>query len=208
MREQGRRDSNRNQRPTLRTIAFMTGLGVTTVSRALKDAPDISEATKERVRLVAKQIGYIPNRAGVRLRTGKTNVISFALDLEEDLLGHTDKIVSGITSVLADTQYNLTITPYRHDRDPLEPIHQILDTGAADGIIMARTVPDDARVRLLAERNFPFATHGRTDMGIIHPYHDFDNAAFVYKSVEKLASSGSIAEFSKLLLASVNSEAK
>ena len=26
-------------RPTLKTIAFMTGLGVTTVSRALKDAP-------------------------------------------------------------------------------------------------------------------------------------------------------------------------
>ncbi|NKF30800.1 LacI family transcriptional regulator, partial [Pseudomonas sp. BGM005] len=29
------------ERPTLKTIAFMTGLGVTTVSRALKDAPDI-----------------------------------------------------------------------------------------------------------------------------------------------------------------------
>ena len=30
-------------RPTLKTIAFMTGLGVTTVSRALKDAPEIGE---------------------------------------------------------------------------------------------------------------------------------------------------------------------
>ena len=47
----------------------MTGLGITTVSRALKDAPDISHETKERVRLVARQIGYQPNRAGVRLRT-------------------------------------------------------------------------------------------------------------------------------------------
>ncbi|MEP3303717.1 MAG: LacI family DNA-binding transcriptional regulator, partial [Roseibium sp.] len=63
------------QRPTLKTIAFMTGLGITTVSKALKDAPDIGEATKKRVRLVADQIGYRPNRAGVRLRTGKTNVI-------------------------------------------------------------------------------------------------------------------------------------
>ena len=54
-------------RPEL-PIAFMTGLGITTVSRALKDAPDISNETKERVRLVARQIGYQPNRAGVRLR--------------------------------------------------------------------------------------------------------------------------------------------
>ena len=66
-------------RPTLKTIAYMTGLGVTTVCRALHDAPDIGQATKERVRLVAKQIGYRPNRAGVRLRTGKTNVISLIL---------------------------------------------------------------------------------------------------------------------------------
>lgn len=73
-------------RPTLKTIAFMTGLGVTTVSRALKDAPDIGAETKERVRLVAKQIGYQPNRAGVRLRTGKTNVISLVLTLEEEIM--------------------------------------------------------------------------------------------------------------------------
>src|SRR5262245_7635229 len=57
-------------RPTLKTIAFMTGLGVTTVSRALKDAPEIGEETRRRVQLVARQIGYRPNRAGVRLRTG------------------------------------------------------------------------------------------------------------------------------------------
>src|SRR5688572_4568701 len=51
----------RADRPTLKTIAYITGLGVTTVSRALNDAPDIGQATKERVRLVAKQIGYRPN---------------------------------------------------------------------------------------------------------------------------------------------------
>ena len=42
------------ERPTLKTIAFMTGLGITTVSRALKDAPDIGAETKERVRMVAR----------------------------------------------------------------------------------------------------------------------------------------------------------
>ena len=34
------------ERPTLKTIAFMTGLGLSTVSQALKNGPDISRATK------------------------------------------------------------------------------------------------------------------------------------------------------------------
>jgi len=75
------------ERPTLKTIAYMTGLGITTVSRALKDAPDIGAETKERVRLIAQQIGYQPNRAGVRLRTGKTNVIALVLSVDEELMG-------------------------------------------------------------------------------------------------------------------------
>ena len=83
-------------RPTLKTIAFMTGLGITTVSRALKDAPDISHETKERVRLVASQIGYQPNRAGVRLRTGKTNVISLVLSLEEEIMGLTSPVMKAM----------------------------------------------------------------------------------------------------------------
>ncbi|MBC7479941.1 MAG: LacI family DNA-binding transcriptional regulator, partial [Pseudorhodobacter sp.] len=62
-------------RPTLKTIAAETGLAIATVSRALKDAPDIGEETKRRVRETAERLGYRPNRAGVRLRTGKTNVI-------------------------------------------------------------------------------------------------------------------------------------
>jgi LacI family transcriptional regulator len=178
------------ERPTLKTIAFMTGLGITTVSRALKDAPDIGADTKERVRMVAAQIGYQPNRAGVRLRTGKTNVISLIFSLEEEVLGLTSQMVYGISEVLSKTQYNLTITPYSHSTDALSPVRYVLDTGSADGVIISRTEPDDARVRLLMERNFPFAAHGRTEMGLEHPYHDFDNEDFAYRAVEKLAARG------------------
>ena len=179
-----------NDRPTLKTIAFMTGLGITTVSRALKDAPDIGAETKERVRLVAKQVGYQPNRAGVRLRTGKTNVISLVLSLEEEVMGLTSPIVVGISEILASTGYHLVITPYRFSKDALAPVRYVLDTGAADGVIISRTEPNDPRVALMMERNFPFATHGRTDMGLTHPYHDFDNEGFAYEAVRRLAELG------------------
>ena len=178
------------ERPTLKTIAFMTGLGVTTVSRALKDAPDISQETKERVRLVATQIGYHPNRAGVRLRTGKTNVISLILNIDEELMGLTSHIVYGISEVLASTNYHLIVTPYSRDRDPMTPVRYILDSGSADGVILSSMEPEDPRVKLLLERNLPFATHGRTELGIPHPFHDFDNEAYAYDAVRRLAGRG------------------
>jgi len=178
------------ERPTLKTIAYMTGLGITTVSRALKDAPDIGADTKERVRLVARQLGYQPNRAGVRLRTGKTNVIALVLGIDEELMGFTSQIVHGISEALTGSQYHLVVTPHAFQKDPMAPVRYILDTGSADGVIISRIQPEDPRVHLLTERGLPFATHGRTDMGIVHPYHDFDNAAYTYQAVHRLVSKG------------------
>ena len=178
------------ERPTLKTIAFMTGLGVTTVSRALKDAPDIGSETKERVRMVARPLGYQPNRAGVRLRTGKINVIALVLSIDEEIMGFTSQMVFGISEVLNNTQYHLVVTPHSHSRDPMAPVRYILDTGSADGVIISRIEPDDARVRLMSERNMPFATHGRTDMGLAHPFHDFDNEAFGHQAVKSLVARG------------------
>ena len=177
-------------RPTLKTIAFMTGLGVTTVSRALKDAPEIGEETRRRVQLVARQVGYRPNRAGVRLRTGKTNVISLVLNTEEQIGGFVSDMIYGISEHLAQTPYHLIVTPYSRTNDPLEPVRYVVETGSADGIIISRTEPDDKRVRYMLERGFPFATHGRTEVSTEHAFHDFDNYAFSRDAVDKLAALG------------------
>lgn len=178
------------ERPTLKTIATITGLGVTTVSRALKDAPEIGAETRRRVQEVARQLGYRPNRAGVRLRTGKTNVISLILNTDEQMMGFVSDIIYGISGALAQTPYHLVVTPYSATNDPMQPVRYVVETGSADGIILSRTEPNDERVRYLSERGFPFATHGRTDMGIEHPFHDFDNRAFALEAVRKLASLG------------------
>lgn len=194
MHEETRQDeadeTRHSERPTLKTLAFMTGLGVTTVSRALKDAPEIGAETRKRVQMIARQIGYRPNRAGVRLRTGKTNVISLVLDTEEQVGGFVSDMIYGISGALAATPYHLIVTPYSRNNDPLEPVRYIVETGSADGIIISRTEPDDKRVRYMTEHGFPFATHGRTRMGIEHPYHDFDNRTFAVEAVRKLASLG------------------
>ena len=44
-------------KPTLRTIAEMTGLAITTISRALNNAPELSEETRVRVQKIAAEVG-------------------------------------------------------------------------------------------------------------------------------------------------------
>ncbi|MBL9049389.1 MAG: substrate-binding domain-containing protein [Tabrizicola sp.] len=177
-------------RPTLKTIAAATGLAIATVSRALKDAPDIGEDTKRRVRETAAQLGYRPNRAGVRLRTGKTNVIALVLSTETDIMNHTSRLIYSIANALRGTAYHLVVMPFFADQDPMEPIRYIVETESADGIILNQTKEDDPRIRYMHDHGFPFAAHGRTAMGIDHLYFDFDNEAFGRLGARSLAERG------------------
>lgn len=178
------------ERPTLKTIARLSGLAVPTVSRALNDAPDIGEETKRRIKEIALKIGYRPNRAGVRLRTGRTSVISLVISTDSDMMNHTGKLISSIAGSLRGTSYHLIITPYFKSEDPMAPIRYILETGSADGIILNQIETTDPRVRYLKERDFPFATHGRTENCADEAYYDFDNTIFGALAVAALAARG------------------
>jgi len=178
------------ERPTLKTIARLSGLAVPTVSRALGNAPDIGQNTKKRVRELADQLGYRPNRAGLRLRTGKTNVISLVLSTDHDVMNHTARLINAVAGELRGTAYHLIVTPYFPDESPLSPIEYIVRTGSADGVILNRVEPVDARVDYLQVRKFPFVLHGRTNDCTGIPYFDFDNAAYGRLCTEDLAKRG------------------
>ncbi len=177
-------------KPTLKTIAEATGLAVTTVSRALKGAPEIAAETRERVAKVAAQLGYVPDRAAQRLRTGRTNVISFVLAPHEEILGFGTSMITGLTEALRGTAYHLTVIPHFADQDSEGPVRHILRNRLADGIIFCRTRPLDIRVRTLLEHDFPFVSHGRTELATPHPYVDYDNYQFAYLAASRLIAKG------------------
>jgi LacI family transcriptional regulator len=181
--------SGTDDRPTLKSLAKITGLGISTVSQALRNSPAISEETRRRVQLAAQQAGYRPNRAGVRLRTGRSNVITVILNPQDAGSGFFADFVYGVASGILGTPYHLVITPYDHN-DQMAPVRYVVETASADGVIISRIMPNDPRVRYMAENGMPFATHGRTEMGISHPYHDYDNEAFAYEAVRQLALRG------------------
>ncbi len=174
----------------MKTIATALGLGVTTVSRALRDDPKIATATRKSVQDMACTLSYHPSRAGLRLRTGKTNTISLVLDTEEEMGSFVSQMICGITEGLASTPYQLVVTPYSKYGDAVAPIRHLVESGAVDGIIISRIEPDDMRVKYMIQEGMPFVTHGRTHMGVEHPYFDFDNHAFARIAVDCLASLG------------------
>ena len=56
----------------LKDIAQRANVSVMTVSKALRDAADVSEATKLRIRKLAQEMGYVPDSAAQGLRTRTT----------------------------------------------------------------------------------------------------------------------------------------
>ena len=64
-------------RVTLEDMARCLGLSRSTISRALNDHPRVSEDTKERVRALAEEMGYIPDEIAKGLRLRETRVLGF-----------------------------------------------------------------------------------------------------------------------------------
>ncbi len=60
---------------SMKDISIACGVSVATVSKALNNHSDIGEETKERIRQVAKEMGYFPNSAAKALKTNRTNNI-------------------------------------------------------------------------------------------------------------------------------------
>src|ERR1700722_3440488 len=60
---------------TLKDLAISLNLSVMAVSKALRDAPDISAATKARGQAEARRQHYVPNRAAQNLRLQRTGLV-------------------------------------------------------------------------------------------------------------------------------------
>jgi LacI family transcriptional regulator len=64
------------KRATLKNISQILNMSISTVSRALKNHPDISAQTKKRVQEAATMLDYEPNAFAINLRTKKRNLIA------------------------------------------------------------------------------------------------------------------------------------
>jgi LacI family transcriptional regulator len=85
----------------LKDIAQRAGLAIMTVSKALRDKPDVSEATKARVKLLAQQMGYVPDSTAQGLRTRNTRLFGLVIS------SMTNPIYARVVMAIEERAYEL-----------------------------------------------------------------------------------------------------
>ncbi|WP_299555381.1 LacI family transcriptional regulator [uncultured Tateyamaria sp.] len=176
--------------PTLKTIAEITGLSLSTVSLSLRDGSRLKKETRDKIAAAAAEVGYVPNRAGVRLRTGQTNVLTLVLSPAKNTIDYTRQMIEGIGAHLSGTKYHLNVIPDLQGATPEESVRYVLQNRTSDGIILTHTSARDPRVQMLIDADFPFVSHGRTEFYAAHAFHDFHAERFVEMAVERLLERG------------------
>jgi LacI family transcriptional regulator len=92
---------------TIKDIARELGISPSTVSRALKDHPDISVDTKKAVNALADKLNYQPNIVALNLRQKKTNTIGVIIPEVVHFFFST--VISGIEDVAYSAGYNVIL---------------------------------------------------------------------------------------------------
>lgn len=177
----------------LRQIANALGLSVTTVSRALKDGPEVRPETRAKVQAAAKAAGYVPNLRGLALKTGRTHTLAVVLPLEtthelSDLARL--PLIEGMTRTAQALGYTLNIQSTIPDEDPLQSIRKIAQLGASDGIIVTRMAENDARLTWLSDSRIPFVSFGRAGPENNHDFVDVDNHLIAQQATSHLIARG------------------
>lgn len=145
-----KRHPNPNPAVTLREVAAQSGVSVATASQALSGRGRMTDETRERVRQVSEQLGYVPNALGRGLRTGRTHALG---------VHHQNAAVALGTLYFRDFLAGVIETAHAHDHDVA-----VLSSNAGtprrtaprvDGVIVTDPIGDDTRARELMESRLP-----------------------------------------------------
>lgn len=175
---------------TIKDIAKILGISVSTVSRALKDHPDISVETKREVQALAKKLNYSPNVIALSLRNKKTFLIGVIIP---EIIHHFFScVISGVEQIANQNGYNVVIFQSNEAYEREVSICQTILNSRIDGVLvsMAKTSVNGGHFRELQQAGIPIVFFDRicgdidTDRVIVD---DFNGA---YAAVQHLISVG------------------
>jgi LacI family transcriptional regulator len=180
----------RSPQTTIKDIAETLGLSPSTVSRALKDHPDISIDTKKAVRELALKLNYEPNAMAIGLRNSKSNIIGVIIP---EVVHHFfSTVISGIEDVAYDAGYQVMVCQSNESYLREVKNTQALLLTRIEGLLvsLSKETRDYKHFQNLIHLNIPIVFFDRscdqldTDKVIVD---DFEGA---YKAVSHLISMG------------------
>ena len=120
---------------TLKNLAKELKVSISTVSKALRDSPEISNETIEKVKDLAKKYNYRPNKIALSLKSNRTLTIGVIIP---DILNRFySKVLNGIHDSADQFGYDvITINTKESILKEIDSL-QILSSGTVDGVIIA-----------------------------------------------------------------------
>jgi len=120
---------------TLKELSKELDISISTVSRALNDHPDISSATKEKVKKLAKQLHYVPNLFARGFRSQETHILGVIVPNISHLF--TSTILKGILEEAEQRGYRVIISESKNDETKQVEMLNTMTQFGVDGIMMS-----------------------------------------------------------------------
>ena len=179
-----------NIQVTIKDIAKALGISASTVSRALKNHPDISRDTKDAVNELAKKLHYKPNAVALSLKNSKTNTIGVIIP--ELVHYFFASVISGIEDVAYDAGYNVMIcqSNEKYEREIINT--QALLANRVEGalISLSKETEDFAHLQTIEESGIPLVFFDRIPEGFESDHVIINDKEAAYKAVCHLIESG------------------
>jgi len=176
----------------LSELARHLNLSTSTVSRALNGYSDVNAETRTRVEAAARRLGYSPHPAGLKLRTGRTDMIAVILPRPQVQFATPFflEVLTGVDEVLSPTRFELIVTAVRDRGDETATFRRIVESRRVDGLIFGRTRTRDARIAYLLDCGMPFVALGRSGADRRFAFIDIDHETSGREAAERLARAG------------------
>ena len=178
------------KRITIKDIAKMLNISTSTVSRALKDHPDISSSVKQRVKEVADTFNYVPNDFAINFRKNASKVIG--LIVPDISMFFIPSIIKGISSVLHAEGYNFFVLSSEESLSMEEENILTCINSRVDGILISLTkhTKDLAHLSRIREMKVPLVIFDKTIQQEYFEEVIFDNPLYAKIAGDKLIQHG------------------
>ncbi|MDX1641682.1 MAG: LacI family DNA-binding transcriptional regulator [Balneolaceae bacterium] len=175
---------------TLTDIANHLDIDVSTVSKALKDHPKISEKTKVKVREAARQLNYHPNHIATALVKGRSNLTGVMVPFTDE--NFFAAAIRGIDDVLKNEGYRIIIfQSYDNPSVEINNIETMLQT-KVDGIIASHAMKTEnfEHFQSVLDQHIPLVLFDRFNDKIDSDVIAIDDFKGAYKAVSHLIDQG------------------
>lgn len=156
--------SLKHKRVTLKDVAAACDYSINTVSRAMRDDDKLPIATRKRIRVLASQMGYIPNSLASSLRSSTSHTVAIIVnDIHNQ---HYSILLSEMDSGLRAIGYNTMIMCMQLDEQLAERLIQVAISHSVDGVFYFPYHGDPRQVDTMIENGMPFVLVDRWIQGI------------------------------------------